>query len=87
MCSDPAESSPHRVVVACFRTVYGLSNWWFYLHRALQLHGFNVSIAGMSVGIYLDPGEGGLVWQHKIIGISVNRLALVQVNALVVYMT
>lgn len=75
---------PLGVVIACFRTVYGLSSWWFHLHRALQLLGFIVSVVGMSVGVYLDTGEGGLVWQHKIIGITVNTLALVQVTALAV---
>lgn len=49
------------------------------LHRALQILGFLVSLAGLSMGVYLDPNEGGLKWQHKIIGITVNVLALVQV--------
>ena len=71
---------PLGVVIACFRTVRGMGTWWFHLHRALQLLGFLVSLAGLSVGVYLDPGEGGLFWQHKIIGIAVNVLALVQVT-------
>ena len=70
---------PVGVVIACFRTVRGLGTWWFHLHRALQTLGFLVSLAGLSVGVYLDPNEGGLKWQHKIIGITVNVLALVQV--------
>ena len=71
---------PLGVVIACFRTVRGMGTWWFHLHRALQLLGFLVSLAGLSVGVYLDPGEGGLFWRHKIIGIAVNVLALVQVT-------
>ena len=70
---------PVGVVIACFRTVRGMGTWWFHLHRALQILGFLVSLAGLSVGVYLDPDEGGLKWQHKIIGITVNVLALVQV--------
>ncbi|KAL0017909.1 hypothetical protein WJX77_004442 [Trebouxia sp. C0004] len=72
---------PVGVVIACFRTVRSLGTWWFHLHRALQILGFLVSLAGLSVGVYLDPNEGGLKWQHKIIGITVNVLALVQVLA------
>ncbi|DBB02803.1 TPA: hypothetical protein ACH3X1_013633 [Trebouxia sp. C0004] len=72
---------PAGVVIACFRTVRGMGTWWFHLHRALQILGFLVSLAGLSVGVYLDPNEGGLKWQHKIIGITVNVLALVQVLA------
>lgn len=55
--------------------------WWFPLHRALQILGFLVSLAGLS-GVYLDPSEGGLKWQHKIIGIigiTVNVMTLVQI--------
>ncbi|KAL0045079.1 hypothetical protein WJX82_007718 [Trebouxia sp. C0006] len=48
---------------------------------ALLLLGFLASLAGLSVGVYLDPGRGGLVWQHKIIGIAVNMAALIQVGA------
>ncbi|KAL3130178.1 hypothetical protein ABBQ38_008483 [Trebouxia sp. C0009 RCD-2024] len=72
---------PVGVVIACFRTVRGMGTWWFHLHRALQILGFLVSLAGLSVGVYLDPNEGGLKWQHKIIGITVNVMALVQVLA------
>ena len=36
------------VVIACFRTVYGLSNWWVHLHRALKLLGYIVSLAGLA---------------------------------------
>lgn len=71
---------PLGVVIACFRTVRGMGTWWFHLHRALQILGFLVSLAGLAVGVYLDPGQGGLFWQHKIIGITVNVLALVQVR-------
>jgi len=71
---------PLGVVIACFRTVRGMGTWWFHLHRALQILGFLVSLAGLAVGVYLDPGQGGLFWQHKIIGVTVNVLALVQVR-------
>ncbi len=57
-----------------------MGTWWFHLHRALQLLGFLISVAGLAVGVYLDPGVGGLFWQHKIIGITVNVLSLVQVR-------
>ncbi|DBB12339.1 hypothetical protein WJX82_006747 [Trebouxia sp. C0006] len=81
MCLSWGFLIPLGVVIACFRTVRGMGNWWFHLHRALQTLGFLVSLAGLAVGVYLDPGQGGLFWQHKIIGVVVNVLALVQVLA------
>lgn len=80
MCLSWGFLIPLGVVIACFRTVRGMGTWWYHLHRALQILGFLVSLAGLSVGVYLDPGQGGLFWQHKIIGIVVNVLALVQVG-------
>lgn len=80
MCLAWGALIPIGVVVAAFRTVRGAGTWWFHLHRVLNILGFLVSLAGLSVGVYLDPGEGGLVWQHKIIGITVNVLAFVQVQ-------
>jgi len=68
MCLSWGFLIPLGVVIACFRTVRGMGTWWFHLHRAL------------AVGVYLDPGQGGLFWQHKIIGVVVNVLALVQVR-------
>lgn len=80
MCLSWGFLIPLGVVIACFRTVRGMGTWWFHLHRALQILGFLVSLAGLAVGVYLDPGQGGLFWQHKIIGVTVNVLALVQVR-------
>ncbi len=80
MCLSWGFLIPLGVVIACFRTVRGMGTWWFHLHRALQTLGFLVSLAGLAVGVYLDPGQGGLFWQHKIIGVVVNVLALVQVR-------
>lgn len=80
MCLAWGALIPIGVVVAAFRTVRGAGTWWFHLHRLLNIVGFLVSLAGISVGVYLDPGEGGLVWKHKIIGITVNVLAFVQVQ-------
>lgn len=57
-----------------------MGTWWFHLHRALALLGFLISVAGLGVGVYLDPGVGGLFWQHKIIGITVEVMSLVQVG-------
>jgi len=79
MCLAWGFLAPFGIVIACFRTVRGMGAWWFHLHRALLLLGFLASLAGLSVGVYLDPGRGGLVWQHKIIGIAVNMAALIQV--------
>ncbi|DBB00678.1 TPA: hypothetical protein ACH3X3_002352 [Trebouxia sp. C0006] len=81
MCISWGCLIPLGVVIACFRTVRGSDSWWFHLHRILALLGFLISVAGLAVGVYLDPGVGGLFWQHKIIGIVVNVLALVQVAA------
>ncbi len=80
MCLSWGFLIPLGVVIACFRTVRGMGTWWFHLHRALQILGFLVSLAGLAVGVYLDPGQGGLFWQHKIIGVTFNVLALVQVR-------
>lgn len=79
MCISWGCLIPLGVVIACFRTVRGSDSWWFHLHRILALLGFLISVAGLAVGVYLDPEVGGLFWQHKIIGIVVNVLALVQV--------
>lgn len=79
MCLAWGALIPIGVVIATFRTVRGASAWWFHLHRILNILGLLVSLAGLSVGVYLDPGEGGLTWKHKIIGITVNVLAVVQV--------
>lgn len=79
MCLAWGALIPIGVVIATFRTVRGASPWWFHLHRLLNILGLLVSLAGLSVGVYLSPGEGGLTWQHKIIGITVNVLAVVQV--------
>ncbi|KAL3154978.1 hypothetical protein ABBQ38_011505 [Trebouxia sp. C0009 RCD-2024] len=81
MCLAWGALIPIGVVIATFRTVRGASAWWFHLHRILNILGLLVSLAGLSVGVYLDPGEGGLTWKHKIIGITVNVLAVVQVSA------
>ncbi|KAA6428493.1 MAG: hypothetical protein FRX49_01369, partial [Trebouxia sp. A1-2] len=81
MCISWGCLIPLGVVIACFRTVRGMGAWWFHLHRVLALLGFLISVAGLAVGVYLDPGEGGLFWQHKIIGITVNVLGLAQVAA------
>ena len=80
MCLAWGALIPIAVVIATFRTVRGTGTWWFHLHSVFNILGFLVSLAGVAVGVYLDPGEGGLVWQHKIIGITVNVLALVQVK-------
>ena len=80
MCLAWGALIPIAVVIATFRSVYGMGTWWFHLHRMLNILGFLVSLAGVAVGVYLDPGEGGLTWQHKIIGITVNVAALVQVQ-------
>ena len=80
MCLAWGALIPIGVVIVTFRTVRGAGTWWFHLHQVFNSLGFLVSLAGVAVGVYLDPGEGGLVWQHKIIGITVNVLALVQVN-------
>ena len=80
MCLAWGALIPIAVVIATFRTVRGAGTWWFHLHSIFNILGFLVSLAGLAVGVYLDPGEGGLVWQHKIIGITVNVLACVQVN-------
>ncbi len=85
MCLSWGFLIPLGVVIACFRTVRGMGNWWFHLHRALQTLGFLVSLAGLAVGVYLDPGQGGLFWQHKIIGVVVNVLALVQVRLMLTF--
>lgn len=79
MCLAWGALIPIGVVIATFRTVRGAGAWWFHLHRVLNIVGLLVSLAGLSVGVYLDPGEGGLTWKHKIIGITVNVLAVVQV--------
>lgn len=80
MCLAWGALIPIAVVIATFRTVRGTGTWWVHLHSVFNNLGFLVSLAGVAVGVYLDPGEGGLVWQHKIIGITVNVLALVQVK-------
>lgn len=80
MCLAWGALIPIGVVIVTFRTVRGAGTWWFHLHQVFNTLGFLVSLAGVAVGVYLDPGEGGLVWKHKIIGITVNVLALVQVK-------
>lgn len=79
MCLAWGALIPIAVVIATFRSVRGAGTWWFHLHSVFNILGFLVSLAGLGVGVYLDPGEGGLVWQHKIIGITVNVAAFVQV--------
>lgn len=80
MCLAWGALIPIGVVLATFRTVRGAGTWWFHLHSVFNILGFLVSLAGLGVGVYLDPGQGGLVWQHKIIGITVNVAACVQVK-------
>ena len=79
MCLAWGALIPIGVVIATFRTVWGAGAWWFHMHRLLNTLGLLVSLAGLSVGVYLSPGEGGLTWKHKIIGITVNVLAVGQV--------
>ena len=56
MCISWGCLIPLGVVIACFRTVRGSDSWWFHLHRILALLGFLISVAGLAVGVYLDPG-------------------------------
>ncbi|KAL0035497.1 hypothetical protein WJX77_008928 [Trebouxia sp. C0004] len=52
-------------------------SWGFLIPLGVVIACFRT----VRVGVYLDPGQGGLFWQHKIIGVTVNVLALVQVLA------
>ena len=70
---------PIGVVIAAFRSLAGYSSWWFYLHVSLQSLGFLVSLAGVTVGSYLNRNEK-LQWQHRNIGITVTTLAGLQVK-------
>lgn len=69
---------PLGVVIAAFRGVSRGSAWWFYVHITLQTLGYLVSLAGVAVGAYLAIDEK-LQWQHRVIGITVNVAAGVQV--------
>ena len=70
---------PIGVVIAAFRTVRGFRSWWFYLHATLQVTGFLVALAGITVGTYLEIDQK-LQWQHRVIGITVTVLGGLQVS-------
>lgn len=70
---------PLGILIAAFRSLSGGSAWWFYLHIPLNVLGYLVSLAGVTVGAYLTIDEK-LQWQHRVIGITVTVAAGLQAS-------